>query len=151
MLQTLEGPLPLGLRSRLLSRRQVVASGLLDSAVRLWDAATGAALQTLEGHSQWVTTVASSSVVQDEWILTKGEKLLWLPPEYRSTEVSIHNSLLCLGLQAGRFIVIGFDYDLVSFYSTSLLLCTNHLSYFFFLSNRTSDSRGQAGRVFCIP
>ncbi len=31
-----------------------------DRTVRLWDAATGAALQTLEGHTDWVTSVAFS-------------------------------------------------------------------------------------------
>ena len=35
-------------------------SGSYDRTVRLWDAATGAALQTLEGHSGWVTSVAFS-------------------------------------------------------------------------------------------
>src|SRR5271170_2830615 len=31
-----------------------------DDTVRLWDAVTGAALQTLEGHSNWVSSVAFS-------------------------------------------------------------------------------------------
>ncbi|OCK99846.1 WD40 repeat-like protein, partial [Cenococcum geophilum 1.58] len=35
-----------------------VVSGSWDKTVRLWDAATGAALQALEGHSYWVTSVA---------------------------------------------------------------------------------------------
>jgi WD40 repeat protein len=39
--------------------RQVV-SGSDDETVRLWDAATGAPLQTLEGHTGWVTSVAFS-------------------------------------------------------------------------------------------
>jgi WD40 repeat protein len=37
-----------------------VVSGSRDKTVRLWDAATGAALQTLEGHSSSVTSVAFS-------------------------------------------------------------------------------------------
>ena len=37
-----------------------VVSGSGDKTVRLWDAATGAPLQTLEGHSDWVTSVAFS-------------------------------------------------------------------------------------------
>jgi WD40 repeat protein len=37
-----------------------VVSGSGDGTVRLWDAATGAALQTLEGHTDWVTSVAFS-------------------------------------------------------------------------------------------
>jgi WD40 repeat protein len=37
-----------------------VASGSNDKTVRLWDAVTGTALQTLEGHSSWVSSVAFS-------------------------------------------------------------------------------------------
>jgi len=35
-------------------------SGSFDQTVRLWDAATGAAQQTLEGHTGWVRSVAFS-------------------------------------------------------------------------------------------
>jgi WD40 repeat protein len=35
-------------------------SGSDDKTVRLWDAATGALQQTLEGHSSWVWSVAFS-------------------------------------------------------------------------------------------
>ena len=35
-------------------------SGSQDGTVRLWDAATGAPLQTLEGHTDWVRSVAFS-------------------------------------------------------------------------------------------
>jgi WD40 repeat protein len=42
-----------------LDGKQVV-SGSYDKTVRLWDAATGAALQRLEGHSSSVTSVAFS-------------------------------------------------------------------------------------------
>jgi WD40 repeat protein len=37
-----------------------VVSGSDDKTVRLWDAATGAALQTLEGHSRFVSSAAFS-------------------------------------------------------------------------------------------
>ena len=37
-----------------------VVSGSRDKTVRLWDAATGATLQTLEGHTHYVTSVAFS-------------------------------------------------------------------------------------------
>jgi WD40 repeat protein len=37
-----------------------VASASWDRTVRFWDSATGAALQTLEGHSDWVNTMTFS-------------------------------------------------------------------------------------------
>ena len=48
-----------------------VVSGSNDETVRLWDAATGAALQTLEGHTDAVNSVAFSpdgkQVVSGSW------------------------------------------------------------------------------------
>ncbi len=38
----------------------MVASASCDRTVRLWDAATGAALQTLQGHLRYVNSVAFS-------------------------------------------------------------------------------------------
>lgn len=35
---------------------QLVASSTFDRTVRLWDAATGTLQQTLEGHSNWVSS-----------------------------------------------------------------------------------------------
>ena len=40
--------------------KQVVSGSFDDETVRLWDAATGAPLQTLEGHTSAVTSVAFS-------------------------------------------------------------------------------------------
>jgi WD40 repeat protein len=40
--------------------KQVVSGGSYDGTVRLWDAATGAALQTLKAHSGAVSSVAFS-------------------------------------------------------------------------------------------
>ena len=46
------GPLELGQGRRILAGRQAAGVGISDdNTVRLWDPATGAALQTLEGHS----------------------------------------------------------------------------------------------------
>src|SRR4051812_38699451 len=39
---------------------KIVASGGWDKSVRLWDAATGAELRTLKGHSDYVESVAFS-------------------------------------------------------------------------------------------
>ena len=37
-----------------------VASGSYDHTVRLWDAATGACVKTLEGHGAWLLSVCFS-------------------------------------------------------------------------------------------
>jgi uncharacterized protein with WD repeat len=39
---------------------RALASGSLDNTIRLWDAASGALLRTLEGHTFWVRSVAFS-------------------------------------------------------------------------------------------
>ena len=39
---------------------QLLASGSTDQTVRIWDPTTGALIQTLEGHSSWVDSVAFS-------------------------------------------------------------------------------------------
>ena len=54
------GPHCLCQRSRLLARRPRVLTGSDDKTVRLWDAATGAAVATLEGHTASVVAVAFS-------------------------------------------------------------------------------------------
>jgi WD40 repeat protein len=67
-----------------------VVSGSRDKTVQLWDAATGAALQTLEGHSDLVTLVAFSPdgkllpslLVSNNWIIKRSTKILWLPPDH---------------------------------------------------------------------
>jgi WD40 repeat protein len=77
---------------------KLVASASSDSIVRLWDAATGAAVQTLKRHSGSVRAVAFSpdgklvaSALWDEivklWDAATGaargmENFLWLPSEY---------------------------------------------------------------------
>jgi WD40 repeat protein len=39
---------------------RLLASGSYDNTIRLWDAASGALLRTLEGHTSWVHSVAFS-------------------------------------------------------------------------------------------
>jgi WD40 repeat protein len=84
--------------------------------VRLWDAETGAALQTLEGHSDSVNSVvfspdgdiAKGLYVANDWV-TKGKmKLLWLPPDYRATCVAVWNKIVVLGHSSGRVSVLAF-------------------------------------------
>jgi WD40 repeat protein len=94
---------------------KLVVSGSGDKTVRLWDAETGAVLQTLDGHSTSANSVASQDgdiakglYVANDWV-TKGKmKLLWLPPEYRATCVAVWNKIVVLGHSSGRVSVLAF-------------------------------------------
>jgi WD40 repeat protein len=93
-----------------------VVSGSSDNTVRLWDAITGALQQTLKGHSSWVYSVAfwadgkllPTLLVSNDWVVEGGIKLLWLPPDHRSSYVAVWNKSLVLGTSSGRVSIIGF-------------------------------------------
>jgi WD40 repeat protein len=98
-----------------------VVSGSSDKTVRFWDAATGAALQTLEVHTNSVTSVVTSVafspsgkvvntlLVLNEWIVEKDVKILWLPPDYRFPSCkAIWNRNLVLGYRSGQLSLFGF-------------------------------------------
>jgi WD40 repeat protein len=46
--------------------------------------------------------------VEEEWILREGEKILWLPSEYRSRIVAVHNSNVGIGCSSGEVVVLNF-------------------------------------------
>jgi hypothetical protein len=113
-----------------------VVSGEDHGLVRLWDAATGAALYTLEGHliqqldfsregpyletdrglqyiqcdsaSQFAPKLQplSSLFVRGHWIAQGGKNLLWLPFEYRPNCSASRDNLLSLGYPSGKVIFI---------------------------------------------
>lgn len=104
---------------------QTVASGSYDKTIKLWDATTGKEQQTLEGHSGsvqltgWDSSGAFSHAALNQpnpqlslthnWVSFGGERLLWLPSEYRSFSCSdTKGGLLALGYDNGRVIIIGF-------------------------------------------
>jgi WD40 repeat protein len=93
-----------------------VVSGSDDNTVRLWDAATGAALQTLEGHTSRVTSVAFSPdgkllpilQISNPWAVEGDTNIIWLPPDYREICLATWNRNLVIGHSSGRISVIGF-------------------------------------------
>jgi hypothetical protein len=107
--------------------------------VRLWDPATGTALQTLEvavtvgrisfsRDAQYLETdigslclVSSSNstflqaqplwltYAEEDWITRGAENLLWLPSDYKVTYSALYNSLLALGHVSGWVTFIQFS------------------------------------------
>ena len=77
---------------------------------------TGAALQTLEGHSRGVNSVAFSPNgkveqglrVLNHWVIDGKGEILWLPPDYRATSMAVHNRILVLGHSLGKISYLGF-------------------------------------------
>jgi WD40 repeat protein len=90
----------------------MLASVSGDNTVRLWDPATGAHKQTLEGHKDCVNSVAFSRegtppvLVTEEWIVRGSEPLLWLPVDYRAACVAAFKSITVLGHASGGVTMI---------------------------------------------
>jgi WD40 repeat protein len=102
-----------------------------DETVRLWDAVTGAALRTLGGHSNSVTSVAFSPdgkpydkvtletlsdlleqlhclSVSNDWVVEGSRNILWLSPDYRATCVAVWNGIVLLGHSSGSISFLKF-------------------------------------------
>jgi WD40 repeat protein len=75
-----------------------------------------AALQTLEGHTSSVTSVAFSPDgnplptlrISDYWVVEGEANILWLPPDYRSTCAAIWDQTVVLGHSLGRLSFLQF-------------------------------------------
>jgi WD40 repeat protein len=114
-----------------------VASASADKTVRLWDAVTGAALQTLElgittrtlsfsTSGQYLITdmgilgVSSLKLspdpleqlrilfVSNDWVAEEGANILWLPPDYRATCVAVRDGMVVLGHSSGNISFLKF-------------------------------------------
>ena len=109
MQQTLERYSSVGRSVAFSYNSKLLALGAVDKTVRLWDAATGRALQTLKGHSSGVSSVAfspdsnllSTLRVSDFWVAEGEANILWLPPDYRSTCDAIWDQTVVLGHSLG--------------------------------------------------
>jgi WD40 repeat protein len=44
--------------------------------------------------------------VQDQWILRNQQRVLWLPPEYRTMSTAVREDTACLGLSSGRVVFL---------------------------------------------
>ncbi|KAF1965734.1 hypothetical protein BU23DRAFT_545623, partial [Bimuria novae-zelandiae CBS 107.79] len=83
-----------------------LASASHDRTVKIWDASSGACLQTLESYSSTVnydavhqgTALSSDST----WISNNTQNLVWLPTEYRPTCSTISGTCVGLGTGSGK-------------------------------------------------
>jgi WD40 repeat protein len=93
---------------------KTLASASRDETVKLWDAGSGKPLQTLKGHLDPVNAVNAASypqsiLVEGDWVLRNGKRLLWLPSEYQPDQVAIYNGIAVgFGYTSGRVLIIGF-------------------------------------------
>jgi len=119
---------------------QLVASASEDETVRLWDIATaltckiihagltetlsfstdGIYLKTTRGRFSLRSTLPisvdpdkpqSSLFIQDGWVCNrKDQRLLWLPPEYRSSFSAAWDHVLATGCPSGRVWFLSISY-----------------------------------------
>jgi WD40 repeat protein len=61
-----------------------------------------------------VPTLLSTSpalFIKDEWVTQGTEYLLWIPPDYRATAVTIFQSIVTLGHASGRVSILEFAFS----------------------------------------
>ena len=83
---------------------QQLASGSDDNTIKLWDPTTGELRQTLEGHLNWVWSEINLgvSILEKQWLCFRGERILWLPQDYRPICLALKDGILSLGHASGR-------------------------------------------------
>ncbi|KAH7116649.1 hypothetical protein B0J13DRAFT_630282 [Dactylonectria estremocensis] len=129
-LQTLEGHGGLVNSVAFSADSQRLASGSDDKTVKVWDAETGACVQTLDPTTNSLLSTGIGLLNLDLptdatlrgvrhsgwgrstdgiWIVKDGKGMLWLPPEYRGMKSAVVGSTVDIGSHSGRVLVIKFS------------------------------------------
>ena len=105
---------------------KLVASESYDETVRLWDAGTGSCRNILTpgaNRGQISVPLSLSNAhfrqkkelcavfVEDQWVASAEQRLLWLPSDYRPTCTAACGNVICLGHAFGHVTVLGFDLE----------------------------------------
>ncbi|KAL2812483.1 WD40-repeat-containing domain protein [Aspergillus granulosus] len=74
-----------------------------ENTIELWDPFTGELKRTMEGHSNliWQGNNVEISILENQWLCLQGEKILWLPSDYRPVCLDIKGDSLALGHASG--------------------------------------------------
>jgi WD40 repeat protein len=122
-----QAPLQLYCSALLFAPEKSIIREIFEKCIPTWierkprmQAHWSAALQTLEGHSEAVSSVAFSPEgnilptlrVSDYWVIEGEANILWLPPDYRSMCEAIWDQTVILGHSLGRLSFLQFKQGL---------------------------------------
>lgn len=101
-----------------------LASSSFRNEVKVWDPDTGKLCESLQSYPRWGSSEEKNvkiSIRNNEWVCVDGERLLWLPPDYRpgcweSRDEDDDNVALAIGPFSwrGLFNIIEVPCDLVA-------------------------------------
>lgn len=115
---------------------RLLASGSDDKTIKLWDSSTGSLKHTISADGivrniefslpYLVTNLGTFSIQawyesflldssetkivlslqEDRWVTIRGERELWLPPDYQVTSSAVKDNSIALGFRNGRVYII---------------------------------------------
>lgn len=111
LLRTLEGHTDIILSVTFLPDGGTLASESRGRVVKLWDPATGKLRHTLDHNPHSIPRELNPrlSIQDGQWVCLLGERVLWLPLEFRPTCFVADGSRLCVGHGSGRVSFMDFS------------------------------------------
>jgi WD40 repeat protein len=80
------------------------------NTVQLWNVATGDLIRAPRSDidPDLTMTVANIVQVENQWVTIRGEKAIWLPPDYRLCPSAAKGNILALGHVSGQLTILQF-------------------------------------------